>query len=225
MKTFIALALLTAGIAQAQNYNTSEGQNAFSHNTYGSYDSAFGMNAMYYNTQGYYNSSFGAHALEFNSTGSSNTAVGAWAAYNSITGSNTAIGLQALYGNQTGNGNIAIGVYAGGVPAAGNNNIHIGNAGLAKDNNVIRIGTQGTQKFTQIAGIYNTKLPAGGGQFVMVNAKGQLGIVSTTLHTSVATVATQADIATLRTDLVAAKNMIYDLQRQVVALKAVRVIK
>ncbi len=40
---------------------------------------------------------------------------------------------------------------------------------------MIRIGTQGTQKFTAIAGISGVKVA--GGAAVLVNAKGQLGVM------------------------------------------------
>jgi hypothetical protein len=206
MKSIIALALLASGVASAQSYDTNYGTNSFAHLSNGSYDSAFGYNTMFYETSGYYNSGFGYQALLFNSTGDYNTAFGAYAAVNTIADENTAIGMEALYGNQTGSNNIAIGYYAGGVPAAGNNNIEIGNYGLGKDNNVIRIGTQGVQTFTQIAGIYGRVVK--GGQNVVITSKGQLGVSST----AAVSVATQADILSLRQEIAALKNQVYALQ-------------
>ena len=55
----------------------------------------------------------------------------------------------------------------------GNNNIEIGNQGTATDNNIIRIGAEGQQAKTYIAGIYNTKLT---GSAVFVTSSGQLGV-------------------------------------------------
>ena len=45
--------------------------------------------------------------------------------------------------NTTGSGNIALGVYAGSILTIGNNNIDIGNQGVAGESNTIRIGTTG----------------------------------------------------------------------------------
>ena len=56
----------------------------------------------------------------------------------------------------------------------GSHNIEIGNVGAASDNNMIKIGTEGTQAKTFIAGIYNTSVT---GSAVMVNSAGQLGVV------------------------------------------------
>jgi hypothetical protein len=64
---------------------------------------------------------------------------------------------------------------------------------------VIRIGTQGTQKFTQIAGIYNTKVT--GGEAVVVNSKGQLGVTTIKLATTDDTLSLRAEIAGLRNEL------------------------
>jgi hypothetical protein len=56
----------------------------------------------------------------------------------------------------------------------GGNNIEIGNVGTSSDNNMIKIGTEGTQAEAFIAGIYNTSVT---GSAVMVNSSGQLGVV------------------------------------------------
>jgi Chaperone of endosialidase len=57
----------------------------------------------------------------------------------------------------------------------GSNNIHIGNAGTAADNALIRIGTAGTHASTFIAGINGVNI--GMGATVLVNANGQLGTI------------------------------------------------
>ena len=93
---------------------------------------------------------------------------------------NTASGVDAFYHNTTGSNNIGIGNQSGYFPATGSNNIEIGNTGLSKDNNVIRIGTQGTQKFTAIAGIGGVKVT--GGVPVLVNSKGQLGVALSSIR-------------------------------------------
>jgi len=56
----------------------------------------------------------------------------------------------------------------------GSNNIDIGNQGAASDNNTIKIGTQGTQTKTLIAGIYNNTSVSGFA--VVVDSTGQLGV-------------------------------------------------
>ena len=54
--------------------------------------------------------------------------------------------------------NIALGRFAGLNLTTGNNNIDIGNFGVAAEDNTIRIGTQGAQTATFIAGISGTPL-------------------------------------------------------------------
>jgi hypothetical protein len=56
----------------------------------------------------------------------------------------------------------------------GENDIDIGNAGVAGDAGVIRIGTTGTHTATFVAGIRG--VPISGGTEVGVNANGQLGV-------------------------------------------------
>jgi hypothetical protein len=111
----------------------------------------------------------------FNTTGSDNTANGGSALFFNTTGSgNTANGFQALYRNATGSSNIALGINAGLNLTTGSNNIDIGNVGIADEANTIRIGTDGTQTKTFIAGISGTAVM---GTPVKVNAAGQLGTV------------------------------------------------
>jgi len=67
--------------------------------------------------------------------------------------------------------------YAGGFNlTTGSNNIDIGNLGVAGDSATIRIGTQGTQTATFIAGISGAT--ASGGVAVYVNSSGQLGTLT-----------------------------------------------
>jgi hypothetical protein len=88
---------------------------------------------------------------------------------------NTATGLNALHSNTTGGSNIALGFNAGGNLTTGSNNIDIGALGVAGDAGKIRIGKQGTQNGTFIAGISGATVASGVG--VIVGSNGQLGTV------------------------------------------------
>ena len=171
-------------------FNTSIGEFALSHNTTGSNNTANGFQALFSNTTGDRNTATGWQAL-VNNTGSNNsTAYGFEALHNSNSGNNTGIGFGALEANTTGNSNtavganalrnatgsdnIALGEGAGVNVMAGSNNIIIGTSGAGADDNTIRIGLEGTQTQTFIAGIL------GNGPFgcdVTIDAvTGQLGV-------------------------------------------------
>jgi hypothetical protein len=97
------------------------------------------------------------------------------ALFNNITGNNnTANGAATLQNNTTGSSNIALGFGAGQNLTTGSNNIDIGNVGVAGEANTIRIGVQGTQTKTFIAGIRGTGVS---GMAVKVSASGQLGVM------------------------------------------------
>ena len=109
-----------------------------------------------------------------NTTGYGNEASGVDALLTNTTGfHNTAIGTLALNSNKTGHSNIGIG-FNGGFNLTGSNNIEIGSVGNATDTNIIRIGTQGTQKATYIAGISGTAMT---GADVVVSSTGRLGVL------------------------------------------------
>ena len=170
--------------------NTANGWQALFGNTTGNNNMANGLDALLSNTTGLNNTASGVFALGFNTTGSSNTATGISALQNNSTGGNntatgqsalqgnttgpdnTAIGFNALFNNTTGSSNIALGFQAG-MNVTGNNNIEIGNTGVAGDNNKIRIGTKPTHKNTYIAGISGVTVPTG--VAVIVDANGHLG--------------------------------------------------
>jgi polyhydroxyalkanoate synthesis regulator phasin len=151
--------------------NTATGFDALLDNTTGNFNTAAGVQALEFNTTGGNNTATGMNALVSNTTGSNNTAAGTSALFSSTTGgNNTATGDGALESNTTGientaNGtfalslatggsNIGIGFNAGANLTTGDNNIDVGNAGVAAEANTIRIGTQGTQTATFIAGIF-----------------------------------------------------------------------
>ena len=107
-----------------------------------------------------------------------NTGNGLEALFHNTTGNgNTATGFNALLGNTTGNNNTAVGFSAGQNLTVGANNIDIGAnvLGNAGEANTIRIGKQGTQKSTLIAGIFGTAVT---GSSVVVSSTGKLGVAT-----------------------------------------------
>jgi hypothetical protein len=156
--------------------NTAIGSAALLSNTTGQANTATGVFALRGNTTGFQNTATGENALLENTIGSDNTAIGYNALDANTTGnSNTAIGRGALGGNTIGSNNTAIGISAGD-HITRDNNICIGNGGFASDSNTIRIGTQGTQTATFIAGIRDTPLAHGDAVAVGITADGQLGV-------------------------------------------------
>ena len=149
--------------------NTANGTAALESNTTGSNNTANGFQALFSNTSGDRNTATGWQALVNNTGANNNTAHGFEALHNSNSGNNTGIGFDALEANTTGNNNTAVGANAlrnatgsnntalgggaGVAVLAGNNNIEIGNGGSGADDNTIRIGLEGTQTQTFIAGI------------------------------------------------------------------------
>jgi hypothetical protein len=113
--------------------------------------------------------------LASNTTGQSNTADGVNALFKNTFGQeNTAVGFAAMFNNTAGSNNIALGLRAGQAVTTGSNNIDIGNFGASGDASTIRIGTQGTQTATYIAGIFNSSASGGA---VEVSSTGKLGMV------------------------------------------------
>jgi hypothetical protein len=78
-----------------------------------------------------------------------------------------------MLSNTTGSTNIALGYQAGYSLTTGGNNVDIGNLGVAGESNTIRIGKQGTQTATFIAGIFAS---TSAGDAVVVSNTGKLGI-------------------------------------------------
>jgi hypothetical protein len=173
-------------------YNTGAGNQALLSNTDGGANSAFGWETLRSNTHGINNTGLGFEALSGNTTGGNNTASGYAAlgsntlgsnntavgsdtlSANTIGGTNTVVGSGALQDLKSGNNNIAMGYLAGHNVTSGSNNIEIGTEGASGDNKVIKIGTEGTQSKTYIAGIYGTSVA---GSPVYIAANGELGTV------------------------------------------------
>ena len=175
------------------NNNTATGFQALLTNTSGSENTAMGSQALLNNVSGGDNTGTGISALLNNTTGSSNTASGGFALFSNKNGSfntasglnalrnnnagssNTAAGIQALNNNTSGSNNVAVGALAGQNLTTGNNNIDIGAPGNAGEANTIRIGKQGTQKSTFVAGIFGAAVS---GSTVVVSSTGKLGVAS-----------------------------------------------
>ncbi len=155
--------------------NTANGSGALFGNTIGVNNTASGGGALAGNSRGNDNTAIGFQALGFNITGNNNAGNGFQALLSNTTGSsNTATGGSALYNNTTGRNNVALGANAGFDLTTGNNNIDIGNVGVPGESAKIRIGTQGTQNGTFIAGIYNVN-EGGTIKPVYINSTGRLG--------------------------------------------------
>jgi hypothetical protein len=153
--------------------NTATGVGALGSNTTGYFNTAIGFDALDSNTTGSSNTAIGINALNINNTGGDNTATGTGALLSNTTGNeNTATGIGALTSNTTGSNNIGVGAGAGSNVTTGSNNIDIGNVGVGAEANTIRIGTQGVQMATFIAGISGAGVT---GMAVKVNAAGQVG--------------------------------------------------
>jgi hypothetical protein len=168
-------ALLHVNLSESACHNTASGEEALYSDISGSYNTATGYSSLFSNKTGDNNTATGYESLYHNSTGSNNTASGYEALFQSTTGfENTAAGAGALRYVTTGNNNIGVGYQAGYHLTTGINNIEIGNKGLATDYNMIRVGVEGLQAKTFIAGIYKTSVS---GSAVMVNSSGQLGVV------------------------------------------------
>jgi hypothetical protein len=174
------------------NQNTAEGEDALFSLTTGENNTAVGFHALFSdingdnntavgslalqnNTEGLANTATGADALQNNTTGDANTAVGMFTLFNNSTGlRNTAIGVESLKRNN-GSDNIALGYEAGMNIGTGSNTICIGHMGFTSDTNTIRIGTNGVQTATFIAGIRGATVPDG--VRVVVGSQGQLGTI------------------------------------------------
>jgi hypothetical protein len=156
--------------------NTANGILALSANTSGFNNTAIGVRALQSATTANGNTATGAGALLNDNTGANNTANGQNALFrNTIGANNTANGFSALFNNTMGARNIALSFNAGVNLTTGSSNIDIGNPGVAAESATIRIGGQGTQTRTFVAGISGSAIA---GTSVVVNPAGRLGTVA-----------------------------------------------
>jgi hypothetical protein len=177
------------------NFTTATGNNALQSLTSGAANTAIGNYALFGVTTGGFNTAVGAGALDLNTadnntavgeaalllntTGTQNTATGVGAlAYNFTGSDNTAMGAFALFNiTGNGNGNIALGANAGVNLTTGDNNIDIGNIGVAGESSMIRIGDPAVHEGIFLAGI-TAMTPEAPVQAVIVDpTTGQLGSV------------------------------------------------
>jgi Chaperone of endosialidase len=159
--------------------NTALGTAALLNNTEGSFNTANGASALSSNTDGAVNTATGAAALFHNTAGSDNTANGFNALNNNTEGdANTAIGRDALFRNTVGSNNTALGAFAGSsLKGNSNNNIDIGNPGVAFESDTIRVGSE-FQTRTFIAGIRGVQTGVADAVNVLIDSAGQLGTMS-----------------------------------------------
>ncbi len=158
--------------------NTADGALALRANTGGRFNTASGFVALFFNTGGESNTAIGHQALYSNTVGSANTAAGLDASLFNTTGSfNTAIGRGALSSNTSGQRNIALGNSAGS-SLTGNDNIAIGNPGVAAESATIRIGTAATHTRAFVAGIRGVTTGVANAIPVLIDSNGQLGTTS-----------------------------------------------
>jgi len=105
--------------------------------------------------QGINNCAFGKTSQAVGSLGTANCSFGTNSLYNNQGSSNSSYGRNSGMANNTGNSNLCLGESCGNVgPTTGSNCILLANSGTIADNNLIRIGTVGTQTANYQAGIY-----------------------------------------------------------------------
>jgi len=172
-----ACGVAALGFNSMGSFNSATGSDALGNNNTGNFNTASGSSALFKNTIGISNTASGYTALYRNTIGNYNAAFGQGSMYGNSSGSNnTAVGQNALKSNTTGKSNIAIGSNAGLSLTTGDNNIDIFDRGVAGESNTIRIGKQGTQTNTYLAGISGVTVAGGVG--VVVDTNGHLGTVT-----------------------------------------------
>jgi hypothetical protein len=175
--------------------NVASGFRALKANTTGHRNTASGADALLENLTGESNTASGADALQKNTTGYANTASGVLAlGFNTSGAGNTADGIGALESNTTGEYNTAIGLDAGSALTTGSNNIDISNVGEVGESGITRIGSEGTQTKTFVAGVYKKAVGASACA-VKVNSEGQLGCNSEGDSGAVATFVATKEVA------------------------------
>jgi hypothetical protein len=158
------------GDVNGGHQNTACGYEALYNSTETYNNTAVGYKALFLNTEGLFNTASGSEALYNNTTGIRNVANGVNALASNTTGSeNTALGYLAGAQITLGGGNIVVGSQAGYNLIRGSNNIAIDNQGFTNDDSTIRIGTQGTQTQTFLAGVYGATVVTGVPVYVNTN--------------------------------------------------------
>jgi hypothetical protein len=152
--------------------NTALGFRALTENAEGNLNTAVGSTALRNNRGGNRNTATGDASLFDNSAGNNNTANGYHALQSNKGNNQTAVGSGALEDTATSSNNTALGYQAGKNLTTGNDNIDVGNPGVAGESGAIRIGSS-DQTRTFIAGIHGAVLTGGGA--VIVNNLGQMG--------------------------------------------------
>jgi hypothetical protein len=156
--------------------HTAVGFRALESQTISCCNTALGSRALRQNTEGQSNVALGTSALEANIDGDGLIAVGREALLSNTAGNfNVAVGREALRNLTSGSNTTALGRQAGLNPTTATNSIFIGNPGVAgTDSNTIKIGTQGTQTSTFIAGISGVSV-ANSATVLINTTTGQLG--------------------------------------------------
>jgi hypothetical protein len=160
-------------------YNSAFGANSLQSLGSGSFNTGVGTLTLLSATTESYSTAVGCQVLQNITSGDGNTGVGAFSAGNLINNGglspNTAIGAFSFNSLISGGNDIAVGYNAGSVPTNGNNNIYIGNIGTQGDNDVIRIGTPGTQTNAYFAGAVTATTFNGSGSALAGITASQVG--------------------------------------------------
>ena len=134
------------------------------------------MSALQANTNGTYNSAYGTSALYSNTTGNDNTASGDQALWNNTRRERKYRGRDELYASQHGQQQHRSRLPGGGgVSLPETTKLKSATPGRQPTRTTIRIGAQGTQTVTYVAGVAGVNVT--GGTEVVVNSSGKLGVV------------------------------------------------
>ena len=134
------------------------------------------MSALQANTNGTYNSAYGTSALYSNTTGNDNTASGDQALWNNTRWERKYRGRDELYASQQGQQQHRSRLPGGGgVSLPETTKLKSATPGRQPTRTTIRIGAQGTQTVTYVAGVAGVNVT--GGTEVVVNSSGKLGVV------------------------------------------------
>jgi hypothetical protein len=166
--------------------NSAIGGGALNSNTGGSQNTGIGNQVLNTNTTGVGNTAVGYKALFTNTTGFQNTALGNNALFSNESGQRSvAVGYEALYLIISGSNNVALGYQAGNAFTLGeSNNICLGDSvyGSVGQSAALRIGATATMTSCYIGGIRGVTTDVADGIAVLVDSKGQLGTISSSIR-------------------------------------------